>query len=317
MKRVAIAIAHPNIALAKYWGKRKGGGNVPAVPSLSVTLEGLSTTTTVTFDDEAVSDSLVLNGQPCSGAPLQRATELLDRVRARAAMTSRAEIVTVNDFPTASGLASSASGFAALALASVRAAGLDLDSQSVAQMARESSASAARSLFGGFVELDGEIVRTVAPRDALSMRIVVAVTTEAAKPVSSTKGMLATETESPFYGAWLEEAPVIFSALRAALIEGDFVRVGEWAERSALAMHGCIMGGGLVYFSGATLDALACVRQMRQSGIAAFATMDAGPHLKCLVRQPDVAAACERLTKVPGVLRVIVASPGEGARIVG
>ena len=154
-----VVRAHPNIALAKYWGKCSGAGNFPSVPSLSVTLAGLATTTRLTFRDDLGADHLVLNGEEAEGEPVVRATRLLDRVRAASGMRGRAWIESSNDFPTASGLASSASGFAALALAATRAAGADWDAARVADLARRGSASAARSLFGGFVELDGTPVR--------------------------------------------------------------------------------------------------------------------------------------------------------------
>lgn len=320
MTGFAVAVAHPNIALSKYWGKRSGpedeGRNVPAVPSLSVTLAGLATTTSVTFDPRLTADAVEINGVEESGEPRTRAIALVDRVRAAAGTKTFARIVSRNDFPTASGLASSASGFAALALASVRAAGLDWPAERVADLARRSSASAARSVFGGFVELDGADARAVAPKTALDLRILVCVTTEEKKKVSSTDGMGVTSRESPYYPAWLEEAPRIHRALRDALLAGDFDRVGALAEKSALAMHASAMAAGVVYVSGATLAALAEVRALRADGLAAYATIDAGPHLKCLVRAPDAAAAKARLAQVPGVLRILEAAPGDGARVI-
>jgi diphosphomevalonate decarboxylase len=321
-RRWASAVAHPNIALAKYWGKRAGEGNVPAVPSLSVTLSGMRTTTTVSFDATLVDDELVLNGElvAANARPKLRATQLLDRVRAAASTSSRARVVSVNDFPTASGLASSASGFAALALAAVHAADLDWSAERVADLARRSSASAARSLFGGFVELDGGAgegaARAVAPPNALDLRVVVCVTTEAEKSTSSTDGMKLTQANSPYYAAWVADAPESHRLMRAALLAGDFTRVGELAERSALAMHACAMAAGVVYVTGATLAALSEVRAMRAAGLETYATVDAGPHLKCLVRASDAAAARVRLEAVPGVVRLIEAAPGEGARLV-
>ncbi|MBS2014229.1 MAG: diphosphomevalonate decarboxylase [Deltaproteobacteria bacterium] len=318
------AVAHPNIALAKYWGKRTGDGNVPAVPSLSVTLAGMTTTTTVTFDEALAHDELVLDGVTVdpSARPHVRAATMLDRVREASRTTARARVVSANDFPTASGLASSASGFAALALAASRAAGLDLAPAEVAELARRSSASAARSVFGGFAELDGGegatgAARQVAPGSALDLRLVVCVTTEGAKSTSSTEGMSLTQATSPYYAAWVADAPRVHREMRAALLAGDFVKVGELAEHSALAMHACAMAAGVVYVTGATLAALAEVRAIRAEGIPAFGTIDAGPHLKCIVRSSDLSAVKARLARVPGVLRLIEAAPGEGASVVG
>jgi diphosphomevalonate decarboxylase len=314
MKRSAVAVAHPNIALSKYWGKREGAENVPAVPSLSVTLAGLATTTEVTFEDGLASDTFELDGK---AAPAERVTELLDRVRALAGITARARVVSANDFPTASGLASSASGFAALALAATAAAGLDLGAERTSELARKSSASAARSLFGGFVELAGEVARPVAAPNAIDLRVLVCVTTESAKAVSSRQGMNETAAKSPYYGAWLEAAPRIHAALRAALLEGDLARTCALAEESALAMHASAFAAGVMYFTGATLEALATVRALRSEGVQAYATMDAGPHVKCLVFARDAERAKARLVQTPGVLRIIEAVPGDGARLVG
>lgn len=327
MNGAAVAIAHPNIALSKYWGKREGEGNFPAVPSLSVTLSGLSTRTSVRFDGALAADRLMLDDRPGDARELGRVAELLDRVRAASGETRRAEVVSRNDFPTASGLASSASGFAALALAAVRAANLDWDAPRVSDLARRSSASAARSVFGGYVELAagspsagerGPLAAVpIAPGDHLPLVVLVCVTTEGPKTVSSSEGMRTTLSSSPYARAWLEQAPLLHRRLREALLARDFVVLGELAEQSALAMHASAIAAGVVYWTGATLDTLAAIRAVRARGTAAFATVDAGPHVKVLVRPQDAPRVREALGPVPGVRTIIEARPGEGARIVG
>ena len=322
----AFAIAHPNVALSKYWGKRAGGGNFPAVPSLSVTLAGLATRTAVRFDASLEDDRVILDGAPADAGARARAVELLDRVRTAAGDARRAEVRSRNDFPTASGLASSASGFAALAIAASRAAGLDWDAARVSDLARRSSASAARSVFGGFVELaagaiggredDAVGARPVAPPDHLPLAILVCVTTEARKAVGSSDGMRRTMAESPYARAWLEEAPRLHVRLRDALLARDFAVVGALAEASALAMHASAIAAGVVYWNGATLEALAAVRLLRADGVAAFASIDAGPHVKVLTLAPDAARVKAAMQQAPGVLRIIEARPGEGATLV-
>jgi diphosphomevalonate decarboxylase len=309
-------VAHPNIALSKYWGKRPGEGNVPAVPSLSVTLGGLSTTTRLELRDDLRADQLVLDGREVTGEPLARVTRLLDRVRAASGARRFARVESSNDFPTASGLASSASGFAALALAAVRAAGLDWTSAEVADLARRSSASAARSLFGGYVELDGESARQLAPASKLDLRVLVCVASEEKKAVSSTEGMSRSAAASPYYAAWLERAPEMHARMKDALARGDFEALGAEAEASALAMHACAMAAGVVYFRGVTLEAIRTVRALRDAGTPAFFTVDAGPHVKVLVRPNDAALAATWMRAVPGVLRVLESPLGEGARVV-
>jgi len=327
----ACSIAHPNIALSKYWGKREGGGNYPAVPSLSVTLAGLETRTRVRFDSILQEDRVVLNGESADAATHARASELLDRVRRASGERRHAEVRTRNDFPTASGLASSASGFAALALAATRAAGLAWSPSQVSDLARRSSGSAARSLFGGFVELPAGPARataaathedmllsaqSLAPPSHLAIAVLVCVTTEAPKAIGSSEGMRRTMAESPYARAWLEEAPRIHARLRDALLARDFAALGQLAEASALAMHASAIAAGVTYWTGATLDALAAVRGVRAAGIQAFATIDAGPHVKVLARASEAARVRDAMRAVPGVDRVIEARPGEGARLV-
>jgi diphosphomevalonate decarboxylase len=310
-----VAIAHPNVALSKYWGKQPGDRNVPAVPSLSVTLAGLATRTRVRFDSALAEHRFVLGGASKARSEVPRVFALLDEVARARGDRARAEVESSNDFPTASGLASSASGFAALALAAVRAAGLDWDATRVVDLARRGSASAARSLFGGFVELEGPSAQMLAPADHMPLLVAVCVTTESAKRIGSTEGMGITLDRSPYARAWLEEAPRLHAELRAAVLARDFVRTGELSEASALAMHAAAMAAGVLYFSGATLEALAAVRALRAGGTCVYATIDAGPHVKVLVQPHEAARVCEVLRGVPGVLRVIEARPGEAARV--
>ncbi len=208
----------------------------------------------------------------------------------------------------------------------MRAAGLDWDAARTSDLARRSSASAARSLFGGFVELEAGpddpagdtplAARAVAPADQLPLRILVCVATEGAKSIGSTDGMRATASASPYHQAWLADGPKVFHAMKAALAARDFTAVGELAERSALAMHANAIAAGLVYWSGVTIEALAGVRALRARGTPVYATIDAGPHVKVIVRPEDAALAGTWMRAVPGVLRVIECEPGEGARLV-
>lgn len=311
-----VARACSNVALSKYWGKQAGAGNLPAVPSLSVTLGGLVTHTELALDDALERDELTLGGARTEGRPRDRAAALLARVRelAGAPPTAFARVASSNDFPTASGLASSASGFAALALGAATLYGLDVDRAAIAGLAREASASSGRSLFGGFVELDVTgAARQVAPPDHLPLRIVVAVATEGAKALGSTEGMIETARSSPYHAPWLAFAPGLHGTLKAALLAGDLARVGELAESSALAMHASCLAAGIVYVKQVTLDVLAEVRALRAAGLAAWASIDAGPHVKVLTSAADRDAVRARIAAVPGVLRTIASEPGPAA----
>jgi diphosphomevalonate decarboxylase len=324
MSHRATAVAHPNIALAKYWGKREDGHNLPAVPSLSVTLAGMATTTTVTFDPALDADVFTLAGKPAGDGPTKRVVTLLDRVREASGRRERATVSSSNDFPTAAGLASSASAFAALALAASAAAGLDHDAARISDLARRSSVSAARSALGGFVELPaGEPGDTylpalpVAPPDHLDLRVIVVVTREGPKPTLSTEGMLHTQRTSPYYPAWVDTAPALCARVRAAVLARDLEALGVAAEESALRMHAAAIAAcpGLVYWVGATVEVMEEVRRIRQKGTLAFFTIDAGPHVKVLTASADEERVAGALAAVPGVTRIIRARPGEAAAV--
>ncbi|MBM4364465.1 MAG: diphosphomevalonate decarboxylase [Deltaproteobacteria bacterium] len=314
------ATAHSNIALAKYWGKADRARNLPAVPSLSLTLGALRTRTTVQFDDALAADELSLDGRAGREKELARVVKLLDRVRGLARLGARARVTTANDFPTAAGLASSASGFAALALAATRAAGLTLDAGAVSALAREASVSAARSLHGGWVVLGAgaETAEALAPESHLDVAMLVVLTRTGEKAVGSTEGMNRTSETSPYYPAWVSHAPGLFERIRAGVLAGDLEAIGPAMEASALAMHASMFAASppIVYFSPATLGAMERVRELRASGVPAYFTMDAGPHVKVLVPRDAAAKAAAALSEVPGVERVVTSLPGPAASVV-
>ncbi len=319
----ATALARANIALAKYWGKRPLPGNVPATPSLSITLAGLETRTTVTFDAALDRDVFTLGGVAVDGEPLTRVTRVLDEVRALAGFAHRARVESANGFPTASGLASSASGFAALARAALAAAGVERPLAEVSRLSRRASASAARSVFGGFVALgtgeaegDDPAAAVVAPKEHWEVAVVVGAVTLAPKSVGSTSGMQHCRDTSPYYPAWVADAPKLFAEVRRAVLARDLPALGVATEASALRMHACMMASdpALLYFQPATMALLSAVRALRAAGVGAWATIDAGPHVKVLTAladAPRVAAALE-----PHAARILVAVPGDGVEVV-
>lgn len=313
------AVAHSNIALAKYWGKRDIERNLPDVPSLSLTLAALSTTTRVRFDPDARRDEVILNGTPAEAGAAAKVTALLDRVRAEAGLGWRAHVSSENDFPTASGLASSASGFAALALAALGAAGLTWPSPQASSLARASSVSAARSIFGGFVALEAGAseAEPLAAEGTAALRMVIAITQTAPKKIGSTRGMLHTQQTSPYYEAWRGAAPRLYSELRQALVRGDFERVGEAMEQSTLCMHASMLAAApaLIYWTPQTLAAMSRVRELREAGTFAYFTMDAGPHVKVLTLAEHAERVRGALEALPGVHQVVVSAAGGGARV--
>ena len=324
----ATASANTNIALIKYWGKADESLMIPTTSSLSLTLDDTWTTTTVSFDGgNGDADAVRINGSAPGGTALARVTRFLDLVRERSGVTQRASVTSTSTVPLAAGLASSAAGFAALAAAASRAAGMDLDGRALSRLARRGSGSAARSVFGGLVlwnagEDDATSYAEPIEEPAgdtvsgLDLAMVVVVLSDGRKTISSTRAMRRTMTASPLYPAWVEASREDLRAALEAVRSGDLARLGEVAEANALGMHASMMAArpAIMYWLPRTIEVLHTVRAMRQDGLPAWATIDAGPNVKVLTRGGSaerVAAALRE--RVPGAA-VSVRLPGAGVR---
>ncbi len=320
------ARAHSNIALVKYWGKKDIALNLPAVGSISITLEALHTETSVVFDESLTADELVLNGRPAGEKERKRVSRFLDIIRGRHGLQGAARVNSSNNFPTAAGLASSASAFAALSLAASRAAGLELSGRELSILARRGSGSAARSLFGGFTEMhrgkrpDGgdAFAEPLYPADHWPLRVIIAVTSEAQKKTGSTDGMELSRKTSPYYTAWVESSEDDLRAMRDALAQKDFQKLAEISEFSCLKMHALAMASnpGLIYWNAHTLELLHWVRSLREGGTPAFFTIDAGPQVKIVCPPEAEAAIVNQLEGHPAVERIIVTALGPDAHVI-
>lgn len=324
MKQAVETQAHPNIALIKYWGKRDKALNLPAVGSISITLDSLLSETRLEATDEP-DDQVLLDGQPAP-AQLARLGGFVDRFRRLAGSHQRVRIATANNFPTGAGLASSASGFAALGLACREFFQLDLDDQALSLLVRAGSGSAGRSLFGGYVEQhlgqreDGEdaYAQPLFPAQHWPMAVAVAITSRAGKSVGSTEGMDRSAATSPYYAAWVDEQAADLDRARAIIAARDFQALAELAESSCLKMHAMAMASqpGLLYFNAATMAAMHAVRNLRDSGTPVFFTVDAGPQVKAICLPDALPGVRRTLSEVPGVLEVRDCALGGAARVV-
>jgi diphosphomevalonate decarboxylase len=248
---------------------------------------------------------------------------VLDEVRRRADVADPAHVVSQNSFPTGAGLASSASGLAAMAVAAARAAGLDLAPAELSAIARRGSGSACRSIFGGFVEweagtaADGSDSHAVPlfPQEHWDLRVVVAVVSGRPKAVGSTAGMIGTAAVSPYHEPFLETVDADLVAARAAIGARDLAGLARVAERSCLRMHAAMMAADppLIYLTPASWAIITLVRRMQRDGVPAFFTADAGPNVKVFC----AAAAVEQVRREVEALGctelVLEAGPGAGA----
>ena len=314
----ATARAQPNIALIKYWGKRDIERNLPAVGSISVTLSDLFTEMDVTFDPGLGQDTLEVNGEPDTSR-LARISACLDTVGG--ADRPHANVVSRGNFPISAGLASSASAFAATVVAAASALGQERSRAELANLAGRASGSAARSLYGGFVELrnDGDAVdvRTLLDGQDWPLKVVVAVTSKAPKSVSSGEAMELSRKTSPFYARWVDEQAQDLDAARAAIAARDFDALGAVAEHNCLKMHSLMWASRppIVYWNAATLDCMQVLRELQSQGTAVFFTIDAGPQVKAICTPDYEQAVREALAAVEGVTEIMVSGLGEGARV--
>ena len=293
------AVAHPNLALVKYWGKADAERNLPATPSLGISLAALRSRVQVQTD--GAGDSVELDGRRLDPA---RYRPFLDAVRGHCGTRNGFRIRARNDFPSSAGLASSASGFAALAAACTAACGMELSAGELSALARVGSASAARAVFGGFVSLPAgaEAARPLVPAEAWpELRVVVAVVTAAAKPIGSREAMERVRRTSPAYAGWVADSAGLYREAVAAVRDRDLPRLGVAMRKSYSRMFATMLAADppIRYWLPETLVLLAAVEELREQGVAAWETMDAGPQVKVLCLDGDaqrvaaaLAAAC-------------------------
>jgi len=316
----ATAIAHPNFALIKYWGKSNVSGNIPAMSSLAITLDSMTSETTVSFPDDLKKDTWMLNGveQPSLGQ-IQLPCDHLKKI---SQIDQPCLIESTNNFPTAAGLASSASGIASLITALDNALGTKLSNQQMVEAAILGSGSAARSLFSGFVHL--EVVQdqlkcaTILEAKEWPLNVIVCITSTKQKTVSSRQGMEISKKTSPMYSDWVSNHQEDMEHAVQAIATKNFKQLGKIAEQNCLKMHKVMITSQppIDYWNPATYTCVETVKDMQRKGIPVFFTIDAGPQVK-VICEPDVCKdVVSLMERVPGVQSIIESSLGKGARII-
>jgi diphosphomevalonate decarboxylase len=317
-----VAQASPNIALIKYWGNRDHHQRIPANSSISITLAGLSTTTSVSLDESLNSDQLNINQQPASEIATKRAGDLMDSIRSLSGGTVYARLESTNNFPMGAGIASSASAFAALTVAASRAYGLELKQAALSRLARSASGSAARSLCDGFVILHaghddhGSFAETLFPKDHWSLVDIVAVIDRSHKSISSSDGHLLADS-SPIQSARVNDAPRRIEVCKQALANRDFDQLAYVTELDSNLMHAVMMTSSpsLLYWQAGTLALMKLVVKWRQSGVQVCYTIDAGPNVHLICAADDVPVIQSNLSSLDFILETFVSHPGTGAAI--
>jgi diphosphomevalonate decarboxylase len=316
----ATGAACPNIAFIKYWGNADEAERIPVNGSISMNLAGLRTITTVEFDDDFSADRLVLNQVETGGAALRRVSAFLDRVRSLAGIKTHALVSSNNNFPTGAGIASSASAFAALALAASKAAGLDLSDKDLSRLARFGSGSACRSVPSGFVEwlpgaCDGDsFAVSIAPSDHWKLTDCIAVLQTSHKTTGSTEGHALAAT-SPLQAARIADAPRRLDLCRNAIFARDFEAFTSVVEQDSHLMHAVMMTSNppLLYWEPASIEIIKAAADWRRDGLPVCCTLDAGPNVHVLCPSEHAPAVTGRLSAIPAVSSVLTCEVGQGA----
>lgn len=316
------ARAFTNIALIKYWGKKDPKLILPMNRSLSLTLDAFYTETSVSFSKDYTEDLFYLDGYLQEGEKkMQKVSRLLNLARKQAGIYDHAVVHSHNFVPTAAGLASSASGLAALAGACNEALALNLSSTELSRFARKGSGSACRSVYGGFAEWkkgDSDQTSFALPVDANQweneLAMIFIITNDKAKKISSRNGMQQTVETSLYYNDWLKAAEADIKTAKNAIANQDFHALGEVIEANCLKMHATTLAATppFSYWTPDSLKAMNKVYEMRQNGQNCYFTMDAGPNVKVLCPKKDSQKIYNDLQKEFPEQQLVLAHAGKG-----
>ncbi len=323
----ATAQAQSNIALTKYWGKRDAKWMLPNNGSVSMTLDQFFTVTTVEFDSNYAQDEFWLNRQKMAeGEEAKEVFAHLDLIREMAKISTKAKVMSENNFPTAAGLASSASGLAALSMAGANAAGLNLNKIELSILSRRGSGSAARSIEAGFVEWirgtdpegkDSHGRQIAPPEHWPEFRMIVNIVKTGQKKWKSRAGMAQTVATCPYYPVWKETAQKDSEQMREFILKKDFTAVGKLAEFNSLKMHATMITTQppIVYWHPVTVDIMQNILQWREEGLESYFTMDAGPQVKVMCLEKDEKELVKRLNGISGIERIEACKAGPAAKL--
>ncbi|CAM30451.1 TPA: diphosphomevalonate decarboxylase [Streptococcus pyogenes] len=295
---VITVTSYANIAIIKYWGKENQAKMIPSTSSISLTLENMFTTTSVSFlPDTATSDQFYINGVLQNDEEHTKISAIIDQFRQPGQAFVKME--TQNNMPTAAGLSSSSSGLSALVKACNQLFNTQLDQKALAQKAKFASGSSSRSFFGPVAAWDKDSGAIYKVETDLKMAMIMLVLNAAKKPISSREGMKLCRDTSTTFDQWVEQSAIDYQHMLTYLKTNNFEKVGQLTEANALAMHATTKTANppFSYLTKESYQAMEAVKELRQEGFACYFTMDAGPNVKVLCLEKDLAQLAERLGK--------------------
>ncbi|MGS6048247.1 diphosphomevalonate decarboxylase [Streptococcus pyogenes] len=295
---VITVTSYANIAIIKYWGKENQAKMIPSTSSISLTLENMFTTTSVSFlPDTATSDQFYINGVLQNDEEHTKISAIIDQFRQPGQAFVKME--TQNNMPTAAGLSSSSSGLSALVKACDQLFNTQLDQKALAQKAKFASGSSSRSFFGPVAAWDKDSGAIYKVETDLKMAMIMLVLNAAKKPISSREGMKLCRDTSTTFDEWVKQSAIDYQHMLTYLKTNNFEKVGQLTEANALAMHATTKTANppFSYLTKESYQAMEAVKELRQEGFACYFTMDAGPNVKVLCLEKDLAQLAERLGK--------------------
>lgn len=319
--QAARARAHSNIAFVKYWGNRDHRLRLPANASISMNLAELYTSTTVEWDGALKADTLTINGAIPAEAALERVREHLNVLRARFKISRFARVSSSNNFPMGTGIASSASAFAALTVAACAALGIETTEGELSALARRGSGSAARSIPPGFVEWragdshETSFAQSFAPPQHWNLVDIIAIVSREHKRTGSSAGHQ-TADSSVLQLARVRSASERLDAVKSAIINREFGQFADVVEEDSDLMHAVMMTSKppLFYWEPLSLAIMKAVRRWRlRDKLQVCYTLDAGPNVHCICAASDADTVAQRLRSLSGELDILRSSAGCGA----
>ncbi len=318
----ATALAHPNIALIKYWGNKDHEYRIPENGSISFNLGSLQTKTKVTFNSNFEKDQLIINQTPIEGPGLKRVSHILGLVRELSGKPYFAQVTSENNFPMGAGIASSAAAFAALSLAASSAIGLHLNEKDLSRLARRGSGSACRSIPGGFVEWfpgstdQNSFAASFANSSHWNLVDLIVVVNNKHKSVGSTAGHALAPT-SPLQTSRLADVQRRLSIVKNAILKKDFEALAETVEQDSNIMHAVMMTSNppLFYWEPASINLMKKVPGWRSEGLAVCYTMDAGPNVHLICEEKDAKIIEEKVKTLDGIQTILCSEIGDEAKI--
>ncbi len=313
------ARAHSNIAFIKYWGRKDEILRLPSNGSISMNLSQLFTTTTVDFIPSLLQDDITVNEKK-EGEIGARISKHLERIRNLAGTRTRARVVSQNSFAASAGMASSASGFAALTVAGTVAADLHLPEKDLTILARQGSGSACRSIPDGFIQWldsdtsEGSYAQSIHDPSYWDICDVIAVVSTEKKDVSTSVGQQSAET-SIFFKTRLEHINKKIETCKELLLKKNFNELGKLIEQEALELHAVMLTSwpSLIYWEPTSIAVMKAVQRLRKEGISAYFTIDAGPNIHIICQKKDSDSVGRTIKSVSGVLDVITNTTSKGS----